>query len=140
MLMAGLMAVLTYAVLAIPSIAAALGARWPWDGPWNTNIDYDNVFLFPLVFALIEPGGCPGMCIGLFFYSFHFVVPIGQLVGDNPWLQLAGAYVFTLLAMGLFWYLGLRRIRWGWMVPVIWGFVNAVWATLAYLFPSVLGG
>ena len=127
---AAILALATFAVLSIPSMVA-------WVSPSLREFEprYENVLLFPIWFAHFEPRPYIGLGVSLFFYSYHLLGLPGLFGVYNLercwWIGLA--YFMTLLAIGFYWYLGLRLRRWGWLAPILWGAANAVFATVAYL-------
>jgi len=128
-LWATLLAAATFAVLSIPSLAGVSHLNLLGGEP-----DYENVFWFPIWFSLSFAPPYVGLGTGLFFYNYHLIWVVALAAGEpERWWWIAAAYALTIFAPAVFWYVGLRRRRWGWMVPVGWGAANAILATVFYL-------
>lgn len=90
-------------------------------------------------FRLGESGsgiGYPGLGCGLFFFSYQFGNPVDKLMTlTNAPEQVCMAVLYggILSMIDVHWHIGLRRWRWGWLLPIGVAVVNTVAAIIGYV-------
>ena len=113
----------TMALLAVPWAVR----HWMVPGTWELP-EYEQILGFALTYAFTEPAPYPSLGPGLLFFSYELVCAIKP--SSPAWLVCG--YLGVFLTLTGHWYMGLRRLPWGWIVPAGLTLVNTGIAFVLY--------
>lgn len=126
------LAAVTFCVLALPGLVLQ------FTHPEGINVQVDQLLRFPLAFAFYwTRDACPGLATGLMFVTWNTVamaiLGMGEAGLESDTAMAAIAYGVYALILAGHWFVGLRRYRFGWLLPVVLALLNVTSAVVGLM-------